>query len=144
MLLDFKKLTTHPNNKKGQGAVHKCMPSPVCSKPSIQLQSFAPTHKLPSRSASTLADVHRLARDARDVLVDDEAPDGLLLDRGRPAAELVRALLLHALVRLHEVAEHLRVRGGDHARVDVRAGAEVVEDTRGDRGADEVERFCAL
>ena len=97
-----------------------------------------------------LARVHRLtlcaptACNIRDVLLDDELTDLFLLPLGCAAAELVRALLLHALVRLDEVAEHLRVRRGDHARVDVRARAEVVEDAGRDRGADEIEGFCSL
>ena len=76
-------------------------------------------------SAAHLARVHRLAlgtpaaRDERDVLLDDKRADLLLLELGRAATELVRALLLDALVGLDEVAEHLRVRGGDDARVDV-------------------------
>ena len=91
----------------------------------------------------TLTHVHRLSSgrgrsDRSDVLVDNEVTDALALPRGRPTAELVVALLLHALVRLQVVAQHLGAVRGDHARVDVRAGAEVVEDTGGDRGADEI------
>ena len=101
-------------------------------------------------TGNRLARVHRLAlrpprgRDVRDVLLDDERADLFLLDLCRPPTELVGALLDRALVGLDEVAEHLRVRRGDHARVDVGAGAQVVEDTRGDRGADEIKGFCTL
>ena len=72
------------------------------------------------------------------MLVNNKISNPFTLPRRRATAESVVKLLLCTLVGLDIVAQHLGVRRGDHARVDVRAGAEVVEDTGGDRGADEI------
>ena len=72
-----------------------------------------------------LARVHRFtlrrttASKMRDIFINDEAPDLFLLYRSCPTTELIRTLLLHALVGLHEVAQHLRVARRDDACINV-------------------------
>lgn len=92
-----------------------------------------------------LCRVHRLGlHNGCYFFANNKAPDGLALVRRRAPTEHVSALLFHTLVRLDEVAEHLRVRLGDDARIDVRARTQIVEDTGGDGGGDEVEGLFAL
>ena len=74
------------------------------------------------------------------MLVNNEVPNPFTLPRRRASAESVVKLLLCTLVGLDIVAQHLGVRRGDHTRVDVRTGSEVVENTSRDGGDDEVER----
>lgn len=62
-------------------------------------------------------------------------------DRGGTPSHLVRELLLHPLVGLRVVPQHLLLVLLDHADVAVAAGPEIVEDTRVDRLFHEVDRL---
>lgn len=75
-----------------------------------------------------LAGVHRLASSS-DYLLDNKMLNTLRLERGRAFPERVRSLLLHTLVRRNEVTQHLGLVRRDDACVDIRARAEIVEDT---------------
>ena len=77
-------------------------------------------------------------------LMNHHLPNILFLPRRRPPPKDVRPLLLHALIRLDEVAQEVSLGGGDDASVDVGAGTEIVEDTGRDGGRDERECFLAL
>ncbi|KAG6826194.1 hypothetical protein H0H87_007703, partial [Tephrocybe sp. NHM501043] len=78
------------------------------------------------------------------VLIHDEVPHALGLPCGRPPAEAVGALLLHALVGHLDVAKHFGAGAGDDACVDVGAGPKIVEDTGGDGGFNEVKGVLSL
>lgn len=68
-----------------------------------------------------LAGVHRLSSGDRssDFFLNDEVPYLLALDRRRSSPEEIVSLLLHSLVRLDKVAEHLSALCSDNACIDV-------------------------
>ena len=105
---------------------------------------------------SSLSSIHRVAASrkrldvcdarvyARNDLLRNEAANALGRPLRRALPELVLALLGLALVRHLVVAQHLRPGRRNDTDVDVRTGAEIVEDTSRDGGFDQTQSFFAL
>lgn len=66
-----------------------------------------------------LANIHRLAHDGRDLLVDDQTSDVLALPSCGSPSERICTLFFDTFVRLDKVTQHLRARCSDDARIDV-------------------------
>jgi len=94
------------------------------------------------RTLLDLANIHGLACDGCDLLVDDQLSDALALPSRGSSSERVMAFFFDTLVRFDKVAEHFGASCGDDARVDIGPGSKVVEDTCRDGGRDE--RECIL
>lgn len=89
-------------------------------------------HAAAAAARASRIDLHLVALDVlhADVLADVGLGDDLLVeDGGGAAGELVVLELLTPLVGLDEAAVQGGLLGGDDGEVDVRAGAQVVEDT---------------
>jgi hypothetical protein len=79
---------------------------------------------------TNLCRVHSLTlTHRRDLLAENQLSDHFLLPSSRAPPKVIGALLCFALIRLDEVAKHLRTISGDDTCVDIGAGTKVVEDT---------------